>query len=98
MVEITESPITTPADFWVDDHTDEDGEFVPGHMVDMSGMREVTFSAPCHLCNSVHNVTNTLHAKVVDWPEVYEKVRQTNRDRLIREITTPHAAKPNHDE
>ncbi|WP_280410563.1 hypothetical protein [Nocardia asiatica] len=91
--EITESPVTTPPNYWMDTHVDEDGTEVPGHWVVLSHMRDISFTTECEMCRHTHGVT-TRFFHTLNYPEAIEKIREECRKRLIREVTTPHTAPP----
>lgn len=93
-IEITESPVTTPPSYWMDTYTDEDGVEVPGHLVDMSQIREITYETKCQACCHVHAVTTQFFYALLHFPVAVEKIRDVCRDRLIREVTEPHTAPP----
>lgn len=86
--EITESEITTPPDFWMDDYTDEDGEFIPGHMVHMSQIRTQTFETRCPECRTAHCRRMEVSVLVVEYPELYQRAREVMHDGLRTDLAT----------
>ncbi|MFR9773059.1 hypothetical protein [Nocardia sp. SC052] len=92
-LEITESPVTTPPNYWMDTYVDEDGTEVPGHWMVLSHMRDISFTTDCEMCRHTHGVTARFF-HTLNYPEGLEKIREECRKRLLREVTTPHTAPP----
>lgn len=89
---IIAGPVEQPPDYWCDDYTDEDtGEFVPGHMVDMSNIRRQTFETDGCMCGNVHALTVDFWAGVLDYPPLHAKLIEQTSTALRRRITQNHA-------